>query len=209
MPTVLPSLEAVSRLPHREYDKAQLILFAGRREQGKTTALRSYIETREPRVFAFDPFGDFGGLRLRVDPFEALGEMSDWHPGALRRRIKPPITEDSRGFATEIFEAMIGDETPLRDSLLVLDEMSLWSGGIETATLRTLILQGRRLGVRIAAACQRISLVPGVMLSEMTQLVLFKMTRPRDLEVVAEWTDKATAEMCEKLQVGQCLVVNL
>jgi hypothetical protein len=202
------SLDAIARLPHKNYDRAQLILFAGKREHGKTTALRGYVETREPRVFILDPFGDFESVRLRVDPETALADMASTE-GAMRRRITPPIDLESREFSSWLFNEMVDGENPLRDCLLVLDEMSLWSGAIETQELRTLILQGRRLGIRIAAACQRISLVPGVMLSEMTELVLFRMTRPRDLKVVAEWTDDSVAEICPKLQVGACFVVNL
>jgi hypothetical protein len=204
------SLDAVARIPHMQYDRAQLVLFAGKREMGKTTAMRSYIETREPRVLMFDPFGDFKSLRLRVDPFVALSEMH-FERGAIRRRIQPPITEESRGYATDVFAEMIdpSSDFSVRNVLLGLDEMSLWSTRNESATLATLILQGRRIGIRIIVGCQRIALVPGVMLSEMTTLILFKMTRPRDLETVAEWAGYEVAEMCPKLQIGQCLSVNL
>lgn len=220
--------QAVQQLPHKSYDKAQLVLFAGVRGQGKTTAMSQYIETREPRVFMLDPFNDFRGLRYRESCEEALEEMAS--ASAIRRRVVPPISKDSREWAREFFNRCVGgrvnefsggaagwdreewdgiERDGLTDCLLGLDEMTLWSNSDEQTELRTLILQGRRLGIRIVAACQRIALVPGVMLSECTQLVLFRTTRPRDLQVIAEWTDRKTAEIASKLQVGECIVVNL
>lgn len=200
-----PALQAVRLLPHRQYHSAQLLLFAGRREQGKTTALRAYVETREPRVLVLDPFDDFGTIRRRGDLALALEELGDGEP--CRRRVVPPMGVGSHEYAEALFSELV--EREVGDLLLVLDELTLWSKPRASVTLTKLVLQGRRLGIRIAAAIQRIALTPDVMQSELTELVLFNIARPRDLETVADWTDGETAETCSKLRQGQCLALML
>ena len=207
------SRQAASLLPHKDYERAQLLLFAGKKDQGKTTALKSYIEICEPRVFILDPFDDFATVRQRLDLADALRDMAEGGPG--RRRVVPPlVVEDengeivkagSREYAHRFFKLAIAS---LRNCLVVLDEMSLWSGNREDAILQAVILQGRRLGLRLAVACQRIQLIPGVMLSEATEMVLFKMRRPRDLEVVKEWAGEDVAAQLPKLKQGECIILN-
>lgn len=191
--------EALNRLPHKSYDKAQLVLAAGMRGQGKTTLLRGFIETREPRVFALDPFNDFVGIRARLSWEDALDDLEDGTP--CRRRVIPPINTGTRRYAEEFFQAAL---ERLRNCLVLLDEATLWSAPQASETLQALILQGRRMGLRMAVGCQRIALVPGIMLSECTQMALFRMRRPRDIETVAEWTDHTVASDCRTLNVGQC-----
>lgn len=203
------TLQALEQLPHREYDRASLILAAGRREMGKTFLLTHYIENREPRVFIFDPFDDFAAIRRRLDPAEALAEMNAQFPGAIRRRVVPPIGDESRAYADYWFNQMIDGETPLRNCLLVLDEITLWSASIETQALRTLVLQGRRLGIKLAVAVQRIALTPGVILSECTELCLFRTSRPRDLETVRDWAGQDAAKIAPKLNQGELLLLTL
>lgn len=198
----LPSLEAVLQLPHRNYDRAQLVLFTGRRGFGKTVALRKFVSDLEPRVFILDPFEDFPEVRRRLSLSEAMEEMAQGKP--LRRRVVPPIDHESRDFAERFFELAI---EKLRDCLIVLDEITLHSDRMETQQLRTLILQGRRLGLRMAIAAQKIQFVPQVMLGEVTELVIFRTTRPRDTYVLSEWAGDSVAEEAKTLGVGECLLV--
>lgn len=188
------------------------MLFAGKRGQGKTTALKSYVSECEPRVFVLDPFDDFDFVRRRIDLKAALSDMSDGRP--CHRRVVPPLVIESddgepiragsREYALEFWKQAVHS---LRDCLVVLDEMSLWSGSRADSLLLALIMQGRRLGLRLAVACQRIQLVPGDMLSETTEMVLFRVRRPRDLDVLEEWTDESTRNTVRELKVGECLVV--
>lgn len=200
--------EALRLIPHREYDKAELILFAGKRGRGKTYGMKLRLETREPRVLVFDPFEDFGSIIRSPTIDDALDDMAYW-PSACRRRIVPPIGDDSQEYAEDVFAKIIEGETPLRNCLLVLDEITLWSRFQAGQRLKTLILQGRRLGIKMLVACQRLALVPDVMLSEATELVAFQFSRPRDLEVLEKWSDRHTAELCRNLGTGQCVVVEL
>jgi len=204
---VEPAASAIDRIPHRTYARAQTVLFVGRRGYGKTWAMRRYLEAREPRVLAFDPFNDFGGLALREDVGEALADLS-YYP-TCRVRVTPPVGDDSREYAEVAFGAMIDGEHPLRDALLVLDEITLWTRPIPTSTFEKLILQGRRFGIRLAVACQRISLMPGIVLSEATEMLLFRVTRPRDLDVLQEWAGKAIVVKVQSLQVGEALTILL
>lgn len=207
MPTRLPiDGKAAARLiPHRRYDQAQCVLFNGRRGQGKTTALVEYLETREPRVFVLDPFNDFTRIQKAKGIYDAMDAMAA-NPLACRRRVVPPIDEGSKEYAEWFFEVAIDE---LRNCLIVMDEMTLWSNSVASTPLTTLVLQGRRLGLRMAIACQRIALVPGVILSEMTELVVFNTQRPRDLDTLEMWTDKTTPEIARNLEVGQCLLISL
>ena len=218
----MPSLEAVDRLRHRLYHKSQLILCVGRREYGKTVAINRYLERGEPRVLAFDPFEDFSGLgwpsyaetdEEKADYSEALDDLH-YYERFCRRRVKPPIGADSRDYAEEAFAAIIEGEEPLRRALLVMDEITLWSNARETEALRKLVLQGRRLQIRMLVACQRISLVPGVLLSETTDMLVFRTSRPRDLDVLAEWgsahdDEGALERLAPTLEVGECLSLSL
>lgn len=205
-PAVTPqnSVAIVDAIPHRVYSSAQCIVFAGRRGQGKTYAITRYMESREPRLLAFDPFDDFGRIQA-ADPVdsvdEALADLSYYT--ACRRRVRPPVGEDSRQYAEDAFAAMIDGDHPLRDCLLVLDEMTLWTRPTASSALEKLVLQGRRFGIRMAIACQRISLLPGICLSEATELVVFRTTRPRDLDVLADWGGKELAEKAINLQKGE------
>lgn len=138
-------------LPHKSYERAQLTVFAGKRDMGKTTALKEFIEHREPRVFILDPFDDFKLIRQRVALKDALFDMAPGTP--LRRRVVPPLVTESvdgdsvkagaREYAATFFKAVLAGG--LRDCLIVLDEMSLWSDSRAALDLQTLVLQGRRL----------------------------------------------------------------
>ena len=224
------SVAAVSRLHHKLPNKSQLILAIGRREYGKTYAINTYLEQGEPRVLAFDPFEDFNGLAWpqiaalgseseeeKGDLSEALLDMHYW-PKACRRRVKPPIGAASREWAEAAFVACVEgiDDTgapPLRDALLCLDEITLWSNSRESEALQKLVLQGRRLHIRMLVACQRVSLVPGVLLSECTDMLVFRTSRPRDLDVLEEWGsvhgDGDLADLAPGLEVGECLSISL
>lgn len=148
---------------------------------------------------ALDPFADFYTLKTAPDIDSALYDLMTFD--VCRRRLEPPIGDGSRDYAEDFFSSCVED---LEDCLLVLDEITLWSGPVASKALETLVLQGRRLGIRIIVACQRISLVPGVILAEATDIVLFHMSRPRDLKVAAEWSDKETASRLRALEIGQC-----
>lgn len=201
MRQVLTTDEALRLLPHKQYNRAQLLLAAGKREQGKTTLLTRYVESCEPRLLALDYFDDFRTVRRRVEVDDALSDLAEGGP--CRRRLVPPLGA-TRDYAEQLFQKLIRQR--VGDLLLVLDELTLASNSRESEALQTLILQGRRLGIRLAAGIQRIALTPDVMKSEVTELVIFRTTRPRDLETVADWTDRETAELSRKLQVGQCVV---
>lgn len=52
-------------------------------------------------------------------------------------------------------------------------------------------------------ACQKIALVPNEMLSEMTELVAFRMRRPADLKTLDEWAGYATDENGETVDASE------
>lgn len=185
-----------------------MVVYAGRRGEGKTFGIRHYIETREPRILALDPFEDFDNILESENISDALNDMAHWET-ACRRRIVPSIGDDSQEFADSVFRQIIEGDPPLRDSLLLLDEITLWSEYRARKALKTLIFQGRRLGIRMLVASQRLALVPDAMLSEATHMVLFKFVRPRDLDVLENWTDRETAEICRNLEPHKCLLVEL
>lgn len=169
---------------------------------GKTFALRHFIESREPRVFVLDPFGDFGTIPKRALS-DALEEMELAGEGVCRRRVVPPIDDDSYEFAERFFaEAVV----KLRNCLLILDEMTMWCSPRESRNLRKLILQGRRMGLRMGVAAQRVSLLPGIVLSEATEMMLFRLRRPRDLDVVQEWSTPVVAQAVASLRQGECVL---
>jgi DNA helicase HerA-like ATPase len=163
--------------------------------------IREYLEQREPRVLALDPFNDFRGLKTFYSGPEALDFMYD--NGPRRARIAAPMTADSIEWASDFFEDVVARG---RNFLLVLDETTLWTDQREGRDLRTLVNQGRRLGIRLLFACQRIGSIPGVVLSQSTELVLFKTApRKRDIDTIREWADEETAEAAVRLKPGECL----
>lgn len=205
---ILTTEQALAQIPHRSYDVAETILFGGMRGQGKTYGMRMRIEDREPRILMFDPFNDFRDVQAVSSIDEALWDMSYW-PEACRRRIIPPIGDDSMDFAEDVFAKIIEGEYRLRNSVLALDEISLWSRFSASKRLTTLIRQGRRLGIKMLAASQRLADVPATLLSEVTEIVAFRFARPRDLEVLKNWSDEETVALCEGLSVGKCLLLQL
>ena len=213
---ILDSVDAAHGLKHRKYDRSQLIIFAGKREHGKTYACNAYIDEDEPRVLGLDPFGDFRGLSWptedRTSSSEALEDMA-YYQRFCRRRICPPFGASSRDWAEDFFVECVDGEHPLTDALLVLDEITLWTLPRESAALQKLVLQGRRLGIRMVVCCQRVSLIPGVFLSECTDLVVFRMTRPRDLDVIDDWASShhegRLSDIAPRLDIGECVVVGL
>jgi DNA helicase HerA-like ATPase len=100
----------------------------------------------------------------------------------------------------------------LRNCLLVIDELSLYCPtenlrSQENKALETLILQGRRYGIRMAVACQRLNRIPGEFHSEATEIVVFHTSRPRDLKVLDEWGLVDAEEVAPSLGVGECVVL--
>ena len=225
---ILDSMAAVERLPHRDYGRAQLALFIGRRDKGKTTAMNRYLEQGEPRVLATDPFDDFPSLAwpfylrgeegeeyAKSDADAALEDMAFWET-ACRRRVKSPTGKGSRAWSQRFFELCLPpSEHPLRNALLCLDEVTLHTGPIASEELQELVLQGRRYRVRMIAGCQRLGLIPGIFLSEATEMVIFQIVRPRDLDVIEDWGARhgqVKGELREAvacLGQGQCIVLAL
>jgi len=217
---VVPALQAADALPHYSYDRGQLILFAGMRGYGKTTAMRRYLASCEPRVLAVDAFDDFAPMR-RVPSMEAgIERMTDLAPHRLRftpelvRGDDGKISVDGTGLSSTAWgENFFGDcFERLRNTLLGLDEISLWSKrNVEsTPNLEAVVNQGRRRGLRMVVACQRIQRCPAIILSECTHLVVFHTARPRDLDVLEEWiSDGEAVEEARRLEVGECLVLEL
>jgi hypothetical protein len=188
--------QALQLVPHKSFARAQLLLVAGKRDQGKTTFVTGYIETNEPRVLIIDPFNDFGRVRRRLDLDDAIEDLLEY-PTACRRRVVPEVSIewDENGDprptleTRRYFERLVGKlvSRKVRNLLLVLDELTLWTTPRGSELLELLIFQGRRFNIRVATAIQRMALTPGAM--------------------QAEWSSVETAERASKLQVGQCLVV--
>lgn len=199
----MSNLEAAKLLPHKNYDRAQLVVFSGKRGMGKTYAIAHYIDVREPRVFVLDPFDDFGKITKSPSLESALLDLLRAKEAPCMRRVVPPIGEDSFAYAEKFFSLAIAN---LRDCLVVMDEMTMWSGMHESANFRKLVLQGRRLRLRMLLATQRLSLLPGVALSEATEMCFFRLRRPRDLFVVREWSNAQVSAQVATLSQGECVV---
>lgn len=197
------NIEAAKLLPHKNYDRAQLIIFSGKRGMGKTYAISHYIDVREPRTFILDPFNDFGKFTRSPTLESGLIDMVTSKNGPCVRRVVPPINEDSYAYAENFFQYAISN---LRDCLIVMDEMTMWSGAHETENFRKLVLQGRRLRLRMLLATQRLSLLPGVALSESTEMCFFRLRRPRDLFVVKEWANAQVSAQVSQLNQGECML---
>src|SRR4029077_10960722 len=137
-----------------------------------------------------DPFEDFGsgtsdpwgsrGIRRADSLSSAFLALADGGPA--RRRFVTPTdlpglsvagygvnsVGDGRPFGTRDFGAMFFRRCwrELRDCLLVLDEITLWTDFYPHEYLEKLIFQGRRLNLRMLVAAQRLNLVPTAMRAE-------------------------------------------
>jgi hypothetical protein len=180
----------------------------GLRGQGKTEALRAYSATREPRRLALDPYGDFeGGYEIHKDWREGLRRLYE-EPRSLSVRLVPPVGVRSREWAEPIFEALaqVDPERFQWDLLLIMDEITKYSSDREGDMLQELVLQGRRLGIRMALGCQYMVAVPKAMMRECTDLLAFKMRAPTDRERLAEWTQPEAYSAVRHLPKFRCLV---
>lgn len=145
------------------------------------------------------------GFRKRLDYREALADLAATD-GPCRRRVVPPIgnTANCRDFAVPFFMACIEE---LRNCLLVIDELSLYCPSenlraAEMKSLETLVLQGRRYGIRMVVACQRLNRIPGEFHSEATEIVVYQTTRPRDLRVLEDWGLDDAATVAPNWKLG-------
>lgn len=219
--------EALLLLPHRRYNQAQLVAVTGKRGSGKTWLVQHWIQRQEPRILILDPFDkDFPGTRRRLDYQVALQELRQTaDEGAergdrfvpLRRRVVPDwgyldpsakFSGNCRDYAERFMEALIAacppGEAPL-NILLVLDELSLYVGRqIRGTAFETLVLQGRRMGIRTIVVTQRTNRFPIEMRSEVTEFVAFNASLRQDLEVYEEF---GVPEGAQYLKRGECFYV--
>jgi hypothetical protein len=206
-------------VPHYRYDRGQVVLCVGRRGYGKTTAMKAFIDCCEPRVFGIDMFGDFN-LEPAADIEDAIDRMDVRVKDGLfeteryapaRVSVRPDNIESTHQFGSEVFQAAIDD---LRNCLVVMDEVTLWTtpytGARNTDDPFTkLVLQGRRLGLRIIAGVQRFTLFPQLLQAEISHLVVFRTSAKPDIDRIADWTSDEIAQDARKLDVGECIVVAL
>lgn len=202
---ILDGADAERLVGHRNFDEPQTILALGKRKQGKTFFMNSYIQVCEPRVLAIVLHDEFTGLQQSASIEDALDDM--WaNPIACRRRVRPPFGARTRDWANEVFGELLSS---LRNSLILLDEIAKWSKPKQSEELEDLILQGRHYGLRMMIGSQILKLVPYDLQSEATDLVIFKTSRSADLDALAEMTDRNIAEKAKRLTRGQCLHVEL
>lgn len=202
---LLNSRQLGNVIPHYRYDRAQLVVFTGRRGMGKTTGIKSYISVREPRLLLIDHYDDFPDVELSPSLDAALSDLAQGEP--CRRRIFPDVgAEDLHAWADEFF---IRCYDQLRDTLVVGNEITLLSKPTASPMFTVFITQGRRRGLRFACDAQRIHQVPYVVQSECTELLIFKVTRPRDIGAIEDWASPEIAQKAPTLAVGQCMLVDL
>lgn len=209
-PRVVSNVLAARQLPHYRYDRAQLIIAAGKRGNGKTTLIQEYIESREPRLFMIDPHNDFPWIEESETVMDALRDMQAY-PDACWRRVVPEFSafsedDDITEYGQEVFRLV---NRYLRCALVVYNEITLWSNPLASKPLKNQIRQGRRLGLKHFIDTQRFAESPDIMRSEGTHLVVFHTTRFLDRKVLALETSKQVAEMARTLDVGECIPIDL
>jgi hypothetical protein len=126
----------------------------------------------------------------------------------MRRRISVSWKSDTRSYAAEFFAKVV---ERVRDCVISLDELQLWTD-THPATMdpnfKRILFQGRKAGLRLLMASQQIQHF-GVILSEVTNLAIFNMQKPEDLERIRKWTDETCADNVAMLDRGQCALVTL
>ncbi len=206
---ILSNLAAADAVPHYRYDKAQLIIAAGKRGYGKTTFIERYIQRREPRLFMVDVHDDFPEIPEAPTLLGAMADMQRYE-GACWRRYVPALggmeAEDLAEVGERVFDAV---NRYLRRALVVYNEITLWSNSRTSPTLANQIRQARRLGIKHVVDTQRLGEAPDIMRSEGTHLAIFRTTRFRDREVLKHETDPKVSEIARTLDVGQCVLVEL
>jgi hypothetical protein len=201
---VLTTEEALRQIPHLMPGHSQCVVVAGRKEMGKSYLVREWIEEGEPRVLCLDPQGDYPWIRRRLEIDDAVADLASGEP--CRRRVVCPWQEDTREFGERFFRAIVED---VRDCLIVVDELTMFTDTTPTTmdrSFRKILFEGRKPGLRLVLASQRVVHF-GEILSEVTELCLFKLVRPRDLETVAEWTDEIASQKVAELEPRHCLLL--
>ena len=197
--------EVERAIGHRAYTDSEVVGWVGMKGFGKTEGMKHFLRVREPRVLALDAFDDFEGLKLVADLDTALDDMQRF-TRSCRRRVQPPFDADTYGYGAMAMQAILES---LRNAVLALDELLMWVRPQTLDAFRKVIVQGRRLGIRTHYAAQLISLIPTEVKSQTTDLVIFHLSRPSDLEYLAKWTSKRIATTAKELEIGQCLHVRL
>lgn len=133
-----------------------------------------------------------------------LSQAQDWT--ACRVRISPRVGQDHLDFGDELFTKLCETDTPW-NCILALDEIRRYSNLHERGIFSRLILEARHIGVRTIFGCQRMSIVPISIQSELTDFIIFQQTRPRDVETIAKWTSDEIAEKARILPKRECIYV--
>lgn len=204
---VRSNLDAADAVPHYRYDRAQLIIAAGKRGYGKTTLIERYIQRREPRLFMVDVHNDFPAIPTSPTLLAAMADFQKYE-GACWRRIVPGLggMENLTEVGEVIFEAV---NRYLRRALVVYNEITLWADAWSSDPLDNQIRQARRLGLKHLIDTQRFAEAPDIMRSEGTHLAVFHTSRWQDREILRRETDPQVAEIARSLDVGECVLVDL
>ncbi len=209
LPQVQDGKVAAAQVEHKRPDEAQIVGAIGLRGTGKTTFLRHYSARQEPRRLALDPFGDFTGgyTTFKEDWREGL-EWLKREPRALSVRLALPLSTDSIEWGDSIFNSLlsINPEQFAWDLLLILDEVHRYGAERESRPLLQLILQARRLGIRVAYGSQRMVYVPRVIMNETTDLAVFRIRSPTDRKRLDEWTVEGAGDEAAHLEDRTCLL---
>jgi len=199
------AIDIVRSLPHLAHDEAQLILVTGKRGSGKTWLIREWAQRLEPRALYLDIYRSFPDVEVATSLEAALEDLAYWE--ACRRRVLAPRLGTREWFEYALRRIL---EHPLRDCLVVLDEVTKFiRTQSQSDALEEFVLQGRQLGLRAIVGCQVIQMIPRLMLSEGTTLISFRVTRPRDKDVLAEWGGPEAAELAPQLTRGRALEIML
>lgn len=158
---------------------APVKLCFGMRGYGKTTIARELV-AEEPRVLAYDPFGEHAAVRVTLDQaveyFTELEESDNL--GAFRVSVYPYQGDERVGFAALAWAVARRCES----MVLVLEEADeILPATGAPGEARRLVSQGRHVNMAIVGTSRRPAEVARLLTSNADEYFIFRTQEPGDL----------------------------
>lgn len=182
-------------------DKTRKALIAGQSGCGKSTLLKAWA-ARESRTIHWDVEDEYKGELVTLADIPGLFKRKAFTVVYRPRYARLPehLPREFAALAYLLLE--FG-----KDCLVTIDEATTVLQGNKSGGLGSLLLRGRKRGLSLIYATQYVSLLPGVLISQAHELVLFRLDGRGDQQVLRSYLDQSTLRRVAALPPHEFVLV--